>query len=104
MVPFFPRQFMSISDHDIDKLCALSQLGLAPHERDEARRDLERMIEMVGAIASVATEGVEPLLHPLDATARLRADVVTETVDRDSFQHIAPLTRDGLYLVPRVLE
>lgn len=95
---------MSISDLDIDKLCALSQLGLAPHERHEARRDLERMIDMVGAITSVATDGVEPLSHPLDATARLRADVVTEAVERDTFQRIAPLTRDGLYLVPRVLE
>lgn len=95
---------MSISDQDIDKLCKLSQLGLAPHERDEARRDLQRMIEMVGAITSIATEGVEPLSHPLDATARWRADAVTEAVERESFQRIAPLTRDGLYLVPRVLE
>jgi len=34
----------------------------------------------------------------------LRPDRVTEAVDRDRFQQAAPEVRDGLYLVPRVVE
>jgi aspartyl-tRNA(Asn)/glutamyl-tRNA(Gln) amidotransferase subunit C len=34
----------------------------------------------------------------------LRPDEVTETVDRERFQALAPATRDGFYLVPRVVE
>ncbi len=95
---------MGIREQDIDKLCVLAQLGLDPAERTRARADLNRMIEMIDAISEVATDGIEPLAHPLDATARLRADAVTEAVDPEPFQRIAPLTRDGLYLVPRVVE
>ncbi|MCH8257980.1 MAG: aspartyl/glutamyl-tRNA amidotransferase subunit C, partial [Proteobacteria bacterium] len=47
---------------------------------------------------------VEPLAHPLEADQRLRPDEITEVVDRDRYQRGAPATRDGLYLVPRVVE
>ena len=48
--------------------------------------------------------GIKPLAHPLPAIQRLRADQVTETVDRSRFQGLAPAVEDGLYLVPRVVE
>ena len=50
------------------------------------------------------TDGVEPLAHPIESDQRLRPDTVSETVDRDHYQRGAPATRDGLYLVPRVVE
>ena len=59
---------------------------------------------MVDHMATVDTDGIEPLAHPLDATQRLRPDTVTALVDRDKFQRGAPATEAGLYLVPRVIE
>jgi aspartyl-tRNA(Asn)/glutamyl-tRNA(Gln) amidotransferase subunit C len=100
----FLRHFMPLRNQDIDKLCALAQLTFDAGEQQAARTDLDRMIAMIDAIAAVDTSGVEPLAHPLDARARMRPDLVTEQVDREPFQKIAPLTRDGLYLVPRVIE
>jgi aspartyl-tRNA(Asn)/glutamyl-tRNA(Gln) amidotransferase subunit C len=52
----------------------------------------------------VDTTGVEPLAHPLEATQRLRPDIVTETDNRENFQQVAPQTEAGLYLVPKVIE
>lgn len=95
---------MTILDRDIDKLCVLSRLALDDDERRRARDDLTRIIDMIDALSSVATDAVEPLAHPLDATQRLRPDAVTETIDRAALQRIAPVVRDGLYLVPRVVQ
>jgi aspartyl-tRNA(Asn)/glutamyl-tRNA(Gln) amidotransferase subunit C len=95
---------MTIHERDIDKLCVLARLALDEGERKHAHDDLTRIIHMIDSLASVATESVEPLAHPLDATQRMRADEVTERVERDAFQRIAPSVRDGLYLVPRVVE
>ena len=95
---------MTRHDADIDKLCQLAQLGLDDSVRERTHADLARMIEMIGTIAAIDTTGVAPLAHPLDAVQRLRPDAVTESVDRDAFQAIAPEARDGLYLVPRVIE
>ena len=95
---------MSLTDDDIVRLARLAQLALDPADRAKAIVDLERIIAMVDAMQAIDTEGVEPLAHPLDATQRLRADVVDTSHDRDRYQAIAPLTEDGLYLVPRVIE
>jgi len=95
---------MSILDRDIDKLCALAQLGLDASERSAARADLERMIRLVDAIAQVDTRDVAPLAHPCDATQRLREDEIKAGVEREALQAIAPRADGGLYLVPRVLD
>jgi aspartyl-tRNA(Asn)/glutamyl-tRNA(Gln) amidotransferase subunit C len=89
---------------DIKHLSRLAQLALTEKEQTAALEDLERIINMVDQMQAIDTEGVEPLAHPLDADQRLRADAVTEEVDRGLYQQGAPATRDGLYLVPRVVE
>ena len=89
---------------DIKHLLRLAQLALNETEQAAVRADLQRIIAMVDQMQAVDTEGVEPLAHPLDAVQRLREDVVTEQVDRELYQRGAPATRDGFYLVPRVVE
>jgi aspartyl-tRNA(Asn)/glutamyl-tRNA(Gln) amidotransferase subunit C len=93
-----------MADIDIDHLCRLARLELDTAERAAAEADLARIIAMVDQMQSVDTAGIEPLAHPLPAIQRLRADQVTETVDRSRFQGLAPAVEDGLYLVPRVVE
>jgi aspartyl-tRNA(Asn)/glutamyl-tRNA(Gln) amidotransferase subunit C len=93
-----------MADIDIDHLCRLARLELDTAERAAAEADLARIIAMVDQMQSVDTAGIEPLAHPLPAIQRLRADQVTETVDRSRFQELAPAVEDGLYLVPRVVE
>jgi aspartyl-tRNA(Asn)/glutamyl-tRNA(Gln) amidotransferase subunit C len=95
---------MTIHERDIDKLCILARLALDDEERRHAHDDLTRIIAMIDSLAAVPTESIEPLAHPLDATQRFRADEVTERINRDAFQRIAPAVQDGLYLVPRVIE
>ncbi len=89
---------------DIDHLARLAALRLSDAERKAVRADLERIVAMVGRMQAVVTDGVAPLAHPLDAAQRLRRDEPTETVDRAHNQAGAPAIRDGLYLVPRVIE
>ena len=59
---------------------------------------------LIDQMQAVDTTGIEPLAHPLEASQRLRADVVTETNHREAYQSIAPAVEDGLYLVPKVIE
>jgi aspartyl-tRNA(Asn)/glutamyl-tRNA(Gln) amidotransferase subunit C len=45
------------------------------------------------------------MAHPLPGLAqRLRADVVSETDQRERYQRNAPQVEAGLYLVPKVIE
>jgi aspartyl-tRNA(Asn)/glutamyl-tRNA(Gln) amidotransferase subunit C len=65
---------------------------------------LSRILELVAQMNAIDTTDVEPLAHPLELTARRRADVVTEHEQRTSAQDTAPSVKDGYYLVPRVIE
>jgi aspartyl-tRNA(Asn)/glutamyl-tRNA(Gln) amidotransferase subunit C len=88
----------------MQRIARLAMLGLTAEEAPAAREDLERILDMVEDLQAVDTDSVTPLAHPLDLAQRLRPDEVTEENQRDQLQAVAPLIRDGLYLVPRVLE
>lgn len=89
---------------DISHLATLARLSLDEAAQTRAAEDLHNIIAMIDAMQAISTEGVEPMANPLDATQRLREDKVTETVQREIFQAVAPDTEDGYYLVPRVVE
>ena len=95
---------MALPGNVVEKLLRLSALSLETDERFLLQGDLDKIVGLIDAMQSVDTRGVRPLAHPLDGTQPLRADAVTEAVDRERLQRSAPLARDGLYLVPRVVE
>ena len=95
---------LKVDQQTIDKLLLLSQLSLLPEDRERLLGDLSSIVELIDFMQTIDTEGVEPLSHPLEVTQRLRADEPETSLDQEQYQAIAPQIRDGLYLVPRVLE
>ncbi len=89
---------------EIDKIATLARLRVSPAEADEVAARIGGILALIDRMQSVDTAGVEPLAHPLDAVQRLRADEVTETDRRDELLALAPSSRDGLFLVPKVIE
>ena len=100
-----PMSFLVLVGGDsVEHVAGLAHLQLTELEHKQISTNLARIITMVDNMLAIDTEGVAPLAHPLDAEQRLRADLVTESVDRTLYQRGAPATEDGFYLVPRVIE
>ena len=95
---------MSLARDDVQKIANLARLAVSEDESEPLARDLSRILDLVAQMDAADTDGVEPMAHPLHMAQRLRPDEVTETNQRDKYQGIAPLTEDGLYLVPKVIE
>ena len=95
---------MALDVSDVEKIAYLARLGINAEDIPEYTRNLSDILAFVEQLNAVDTTGVEPLAHPLEATQRLRADVVSESDERENFQSIAPQTESGLYLVPQVIE
>ncbi|GAB2715626.1 Asp-tRNA(Asn)/Glu-tRNA(Gln) amidotransferase subunit GatC [Halomonas garicola] len=95
---------MALEQTHVRRAAHLARLDVSDAQALGFVDDLNRILEMVDQLQGVDTDGVAPLMHPLDATQRLRADDVTEGNERERFQRLAPATEDGLYLVPRVVE
>jgi aspartyl-tRNA(Asn)/glutamyl-tRNA(Gln) amidotransferase subunit C len=96
---------MSLTRADIERIARLSRLSLADDEVPRLVTSLSSILEFVGQLERAATEGIEPMAHPLPGQSqRLRADVVTESDEHERFQHDAPAIDSGMYLVPKVIE
>lgn len=95
---------MSLNRTTAARIAHLARLTLADEEVTSLAQDLSGILALVERINAVPTEGIEPLFHPLELTARLRPDEVTEGDGRERFQAIAPAVAEGFYLVPRVIE
>jgi len=95
---------MSLDKTDVKKIAHLARLAIDESDIPGYVRDLSNIFNLVEQLSDADTGNILPMAHPLDAHQRLRADVVTETNQRELFQSIAPETADGLYLVPQVIE
>lgn len=94
---------MSIEVDQVRQIAYLARLELSDDEVAGYRDDLNRILALVEQMNACDTTGVEPMSNPLDATQRLRPDEVTEEIDREVFLKGAPESRDGLFVVPKVI-
>ncbi|MDH3386684.1 MAG: Asp-tRNA(Asn)/Glu-tRNA(Gln) amidotransferase subunit GatC [Gammaproteobacteria bacterium] len=95
---------MTLKSDDIRNIAHLARLHIDEDAIDRYAADLSSILALVDEMNQVDCSGVAPLSNPLDATQRLRDDVVTEENQRDKFQSIAPDVEQGFYRVPQVIE
>ncbi|ERI51351.1 Asp-tRNA(Asn)/Glu-tRNA(Gln) amidotransferase subunit GatC [Pseudomonas sp. AOB-7] len=95
---------MALERSEVEKIAHLARLGLNEGDLPQTTATLNNILGLIDQMQAVDTQGIEPLAHPLEATQRLRADVVCESNQRDAYQAIAPAVENGLYLVPKVIE
>ena len=95
---------MSLDRNEVEIVAHLARLNVSDDQMPATLASLNSILTLVDRMQEVDTSGVEPLANPHNATARLRADEVTESNQRDAYQSVAPSTTDGLYLVPKVIE
>lgn len=102
---------MALNDEDVARIARLARIELTPERRAHALQELNGMLHIIERLQQEDTTGVEPMAHPLsaieDVALRLREDRVTEPgseQERAALMGNAPEARDGLFLVPKVLE
>ena len=89
---------------EIDKIATLARLRVSPEEAGEAAARISEILALIDRMQAVDTAGIEPLAHPLSAVQRLRADEITESDRGEDLLALAPASRNGLFLVPKVIE
>ena len=95
---------MSLTAEEVKKIAFLARLSIQQENIDQYSQDLSKIFGLVEQMNAVKVDNIEPMAHPQDAMQRLRDDVVTEVDQRDKLLSNAPLTEDGLFLVPKVLD
>ena len=86
---------MSLDKDQVQHIAMLARLRLADDEFADTVDKLSRIVDFVDQLSEADTDGVVPMAHPLNQSQRLRADVVTESDDRDHIQENAAETAEG---------
>ena len=89
---------------DIDYVCDLARLELSPEEKEAFAAQLPQILEFVQKIRELDLRDVEPMAHPLPLTNVTRKDEVGPGLSLEEALQNAPQAKEGLFLVPKVIE
>ena len=92
-----------ISADDMRKVAKLARLDL-PDEKIATYTDqLESILEYVGQLETIDTEGVPETTRAVEVTNVTRKDGVTPTPVREDILNQAPLREGDFFRVPKIL-
>ncbi|MCC7402312.1 MAG: Asp-tRNA(Asn)/Glu-tRNA(Gln) amidotransferase subunit GatC [Chitinophagaceae bacterium] len=95
---------MEVNDALIDKLANLAKLKFEDAEKEEIKKDLQKMIGFVEKLNELDLEGAEPLLHMSDEVNVLREDEVKGSISREDALKNAPVHDEQFFKVPKVIK
>ena len=98
------RAFMSVNADQVRHVAKLARIAMSDAEVDALVPELNQILGWVEQLATVDTEGVEPLTAVIDQKLRLRDDVVDDGDVRDKVLLNAPDAQHGFFAVPKVIE
>lgn len=93
-----------ISDDIIEYVGILAKLELNQEEKEQAKKDMESMLDYIDKLNELDTEDVIPMSHTFSVHNVFREDVVTNGDDRENMLSNAPEQKDGAYQVPKTVE
>jgi aspartyl-tRNA(Asn)/glutamyl-tRNA(Gln) amidotransferase subunit C len=94
---------MEVNDELVDKLAHLARLSFEPTEKEEIKKDLQKMVSFIEKLNEIDTAGVEPLLFMTDEVNVLREDEVKGSISREEALLNAPHKDDRFFKVPKVI-
>lgn len=93
-----------ISDETIEYVGILAKLELSEEEREQAKKDMGRMLDYIDKLNELDTEGVEPMSHIFPVNNVFRSDEVTNGDDSENMLLNAPQKKEGTYMVPKTFD
>lgn len=95
---------MSVDQATVRRIAHLSRIAVEPAELPHLQGEINAMLAFVEALGAVNVEGIAPMTSVMPMTLRLRADVVTDGEIMASVVKNAPMSEDGFFMVPKVIE
>lgn len=93
-----------ISDETIEYVGILAKLDLSEEEKDQAKKDMGRMLDYIDKLNELDTEGVEPMSHVFSVNNVFRSDEVANGDDSENMLLNAPQKKEGAYMVPKTFD
>lgn len=92
-----------ISDETIEYVGILAKLELSGEEKENAKADMEKMLDYIDTLNELDTDGVEPMSHVFPVHNVFREDVASGTNGSADTLANAPLQKDNCFKVPKTI-
>jgi aspartyl-tRNA(Asn)/glutamyl-tRNA(Gln) amidotransferase subunit C len=95
---------MSIDQHTVRRIAKLARIKVSDEEVPKLERELNGILGWIEQLNEVDVSGVEPMTSVVAMKMKWRDDKVTDGgITRDVTGN-APLSEDGFFVVPKVVE
>lgn len=94
---------MKITADQVRYVAHLSRLKLSPEEEALFTKHLNAILDYMDKLNELDTSGVEPTFHVVPHVNAFREDRPQRGAEREEILSNAPRSRDGFFLVPRVI-
>jgi aspartyl-tRNA(Asn)/glutamyl-tRNA(Gln) amidotransferase subunit C len=94
----------SSPDFDIDHVAKLARIALTPAERESFSGQLREVLAHIALLQEVDVSGVEPTAHAFPMDNVWSEDRAGPGLPAEAALRNAPAQRDGMFVVPKVVE
>jgi aspartyl-tRNA(Asn)/glutamyl-tRNA(Gln) amidotransferase subunit C len=95
---------MAIDRKTVENVAKLARLRLSDEELAAYEKQLGAILDYVAKLETLDVAGLEPLVHPAEASNVFRDDVVKPSLPRPEALKNAPDRNDDFFIVPKVVE
>ena len=95
---------MAVDLSAVRRIAHLARIGVSDTEIPHLQGEINAILAFVEALGEVDVEGVEPMTSVTPMRLPMRDDIVTDGEIVGKVLANAPLTEDGFFLVPKVIE
>jgi aspartyl-tRNA(Asn)/glutamyl-tRNA(Gln) amidotransferase subunit C len=95
---------MSVDQAIVRRIARLARIKLDEADVPQMQDELNAILSFVEQLNEVDVEGVEPMTSVTPMAMKMRSDVVSDGGDVASILANAPVSEDGFFVVPKVVE
>lgn len=95
---------MAVDKETVARVARLARIRIADAQQDALAAELSNILGWVEQLSEVETEGVDPLTSVVEVRPVLRDDRVSDGDCRAAIVKNAPVSEEGFFSVPKVVE
>ncbi len=100
----YPEARMSVDSKTVRRIARLARIALDDEQATAMEKELNALLAWVEQLSEADVEGVPPMTSMVKQRLKMRADVVNDGGRADDVLRNAPLSEQGFFLVPKVVE
>lgn len=95
---------MHVDEATVRRIARLARIKVSAEEAKGLEKELSGILDWVEQLNEVDVSGVEPLTRVVPIELKKREDKVTDGGIADDILKNAPMSEDGFFVVPKVVE